>query len=93
MKACWKKTILADSQETLVIEGRHYFPPNSVKRDYLRDSSTRTTCPWKGETSYYDLLVGGEINRDAAWYYPDPKNAARQIRNYVAFWKGVEVVP
>ncbi len=92
MKAQWKNTLLAESQETLVVEGRHYFPPHSVKKDFLRESSTRTICPWKGEAGYYDLVVAGEINPDAAWYYPDPKEAARQIRNYVAFGKGVEVV-
>jgi uncharacterized protein (DUF427 family) len=93
MKAQWKNTVLAESQETLVVEGRHYFPPNSVVRDYLRDSRTRTTCPWKGEASYYDLVVDGETIRDAAWVYPDPKEAAPQIRNYVAFGNGVEVLP
>jgi uncharacterized protein (DUF427 family) len=93
MKAQWKNTLLAESRETLVVEGRHYFPPGSVKREYLRESPTRTTCPWKGEAGYYDLVVGGEINRDAAWHYPDPQEAAREIRGYVAFWKGVEVVP
>jgi len=93
MKAQWNNTLLAESRETLVVEGRHYFPPHSVKREYLRESPMRTTCPWKGEAFYYDLWVGGEIKRDAAWVYPDPKEEARQISNYVAFGKGVEVLP
>lgn len=91
MKAIWRDEVIADSDRTIVVEGNHYFPPESVRRDRLRESPTHTTCPWKGLASYYDIVVGGETNKDAAWYYPEPKEAARQIRGYVAFWKGVEV--
>ncbi|HXG93745.1 MAG TPA: DUF427 domain-containing protein [Blastocatellia bacterium] len=91
MKATWRNAVLAQSDETIVIEGNHYFPPESVNKEYFRESSTHTTCPWKGAASYYDIVVDGEVNKDAAWYYPHPKPAAEQIKNYVAFWKGVEV--
>jgi uncharacterized protein (DUF427 family) len=91
MKATWKGTTLAESNDTIVIEGNHYFPPDSVKRDHFRESSKHTTCPWKGVASYYDVVVGDEINKDAAWYYPEPKDAATEIKNHVAFWRGVEV--
>ena len=91
MKAMWKGKILAESMETIVIEGNHYFPPESVRRDYLRESTHRSTCPWKGEGHYYDVIVDGETNRHAAWYYPAPKEAAKEITGYVAFWKEVEV--
>lgn len=91
MKAIWNDTVLAESDKTIVVEGNHYFPPASVRRAHFRESATQTTCPWKGQASYYDVVVGDEANKDAAWYYPEPKNAAAQIRNYVAFWKGVEV--
>lgn len=91
MKALWKDTILAESDDTIVIEGNHYFPPDSVHKEYLTGSDTHTTCPWKGEASYYNVVVNDEMNKDAAWYYPEPKEAAQQIKDYVAFWKGVEV--
>ncbi|HKV40192.1 MAG TPA: DUF427 domain-containing protein [Blastocatellia bacterium] len=91
MKAVWNNKILAESDETIVIEGNQYFPPASIKREYFKDSSTHTTCPWKGLASYFDVVVDAEVNKDAAWYYPDPKEAASQIRGYVAFWKGVQV--
>ena len=91
MKAVWKNVVLAASNDTLIVEGNHYFPPASVHRQYLRPSNTHTTCPWKGLASYYHIDVDGEINEDAAWYYPDPKDAAKKIKNYIAFWKGVEV--
>jgi len=74
-----------------VVEGNQYFPPDAVKREYFKPSATHTTCPWKGVASYYDVLVDGETNRDAAWYYPEPKEAARNIKGYVAFWRGVKV--
>lgn len=77
----------------MVVEGNHYFPAESVNREFLRDSSTHTTCPWKGVASYYNLEVDGQINKDAAWYYPEPKEAARQIQGRIAFWKGVKVMP
>ena len=91
MKAVWNGTTLADSDETEVVEGNHYFPLDALKREYLRDSPTRTVCPWKGTASYYTIEVDGQSNRDAAWFYPDPKPAAEAIRDRVAFWKGVRV--
>ncbi len=91
MKAMWKNAVLAESHQTVVVEGNHYFPPEAVNRQYLRPSDTHTTCPWKGLASYYHINVEGEINKDAAWYYPDPKDGAKNIKNYIAFWKGVEV--
>ncbi len=91
MKAVWKNVVLAESNDTVILEGNHYFPPTAVNRQYLRPSDTHTTCPWKGLASYYHIEVAGEMNKDAAWYYPDPKDAAKNIKNYVAFWKGVEV--
>lgn len=91
MKAVWRDTVIAESDRTVVVEGNHYFPGESVRRDHLRESATHTTCHWKGEASYYDVVVGAEVNPDAAWYYPDPKEAARQIQGYVAFWKGVKI--
>jgi uncharacterized protein (DUF427 family) len=91
MRALWNNAVLAQSDNTIVVERNHYFPPDSINREYFRESNTHTTCPWKGQASYYDVVVGGEANKDAAWYYPEPKEAAKQIKNYVAFWKGVRV--
>ncbi len=91
MKAIWKDTVLAESDSTIVVEGNHYFPPESINEEYLRESDTQSRCPWKGLASYYDVVVGDEVNEDAAWYYPEPKQAADHIKNYVAFWKGVTV--
>ncbi len=91
MKVMWKNLILAESNDTVVVEGNHYFPPDSIKKQYFKKSETHTTCPWKGLASYYHIDVDGEINKDSAWYYPDPKDAAKNIKNYIAFWKGVEV--
>jgi uncharacterized protein (DUF427 family) len=91
MKATWKGTVLAESDETVVVEGNHYFPADSIKREHFRESGAHTTCPWKGEASYYDVVVGGEVNADAAWYYPEPKDAAKEIEGRVAFWRGVRV--
>ncbi len=93
MKAVWNGTVLAESDETIVVEGNHYFPPESIQREYLRTSDTHTTCPWKGLSSYYSVEVGGKVNRDAAWTYLDPKPAAKEIKDYVAFWRGVRVGP
>lgn len=90
-KAVWKGRTIAESNDTVVVEGNHYFPRESVAREHLRDSSTHTTCPWKGEASYYDVVVDDAVNKDAAWYYPSPKEAAREIQDRIAFWKGVEV--
>lgn len=83
---------MAESGETIVVEGNHYFPPESVKPEYFWESTTHTTCSWKGEASYYDIVVNEKVNKDAAWYYPEPKEAAKHIKDYVAFWKGVEIV-
>jgi len=90
-KATWHGKVIAESNDTVVVDGNHYFPPDSVKRDLLQDSDTRTTCPWKGEASYYHIEVDGKVNKDAAWYYPDTKEAANNIKGYIAFWKGVQV--
>lgn len=92
MKAIWNDQVLAESNETIVIEGNHYFPENSINKEFFTPSNTNTVCGWKGTASYYTLDVEGEQNEDAAWYYPDPKYAAQQIKNYIAFWKGVSVV-
>ena len=91
MKAIWHDTVLAESDRTVVVEGNHYFPAEAVNREFLRDSSTHSTCPWKGVASYYDVVVDGAVNKDAAWYYPEPRAAARQIAGHIAFWKGVAV--
>jgi uncharacterized protein (DUF427 family) len=91
MRATWKGAVLAESEETVVVEGNHYFPADSIKREHFRESATHTTCPWKGVASYYDVSVGGEVNADAAWYYPEPKEAAKEIKGRVAFWRGVRV--
>ncbi|MBK6265904.1 DUF427 domain-containing protein [Marivirga sp. S37H4] len=91
MKAIWNDTILAESDETIVIEGNHYFPPSSINKEYFTKSNTHTICPWKGEASYYNIVVEDKDNIDAAWYYPEAKDMAKKIENYVAFWKGVEV--
>jgi uncharacterized protein (DUF427 family) len=84
-------TVIAQSDETIVVEGNHYFPPDSVDRSLLRDSDHTTVCPWKGDARYYDVVVGDTVAPDAAWYYPAPKEAASEIAGYVAFWNGVEV--
>jgi uncharacterized protein (DUF427 family) len=91
MKAIWNGITIAESNATRVIEGNHYFPPDSINRDLLEPSDKRTTCPWKGKASYYHVVVNGQTNKDAAWYYPEPKPAASEIQNYVAFWRGVQV--
>lgn len=93
MKAIWNGAVLAESDQTIVVEGNHYFPPDAIRREYFEESATHTTCPWKGVASYYNVVVDGQVNKDAAWYYPTPKPAAQQIAGYVAFWRGVKVVP
>ena len=93
MRATWNGAVLAESDDTVVVEGNHYFPLESVERSYLRHSATHTVCPWKGTASYYSVVVDGEENADAAWYYPEPKDAAKEITGRVAFWRGVEVSP
>ena len=90
-KAIWNGAVLAESDRCEVVEGNCYFPVDSVDRAYLRPSSTHTTCPWKGVASYYDVVVNGQANEAAAWYYPTPKEAARNIQDHVAFWRGVTV--
>ena len=90
-KAIWNGATLAESDRCQVVEGNQYFPPDALRREYLRESATHTTCPWKGVASYYDVTVNGETNRDAAWYYPAPKDAAANIKDHVAFWRGVRV--
>jgi uncharacterized protein (DUF427 family) len=92
MKAIWNGAILAESDATIVVEGNHYFPPEAIQSEYFTESATHTTCAWKGVASYYNVAVDGKTNADAAWYYPTPKVAARQIAGYVAFWRGVQVV-
>ena len=91
VKAIWKEKLIAESDDVEVVEGNYYFPPDSVKREYLKNSDTHSTCPWKGFASYYDIVVDGDVNKDAAWYYEDPKPKASKIKNYVAFWNGVEI--
>jgi uncharacterized protein (DUF427 family) len=91
MKAIWKGAVLAESDKTEVAEGNHYFPPDSLHREYFKESSTHTVCGWKGTASYYTIVVNGQENEDAAWYYPAPLPAAKNIAGFVAFWKGVEI--
>lgn len=91
MKATWKGEVIAESDDTVVVEGNQYFPAESIKREHFRESETHTVCPWKGTASYYDVVVGGEVNKDAAWFYPEPKDAAKEIKDRVAFWRGVKV--
>jgi uncharacterized protein (DUF427 family) len=90
-KAIWEGTVLAESNQTIEVEGNQYFPPAAVKRDFFTPNDHHTTCPWKGLASYYDIEVNGKRNPSAAWFYPEPKPEAKQIKDYVAFWKGVKV--
>ena len=90
-KAVWNGTVLAESDSTEIVEGNHYFPPDSIDRQYFKPSATESVCGWKGTASYYSIEVAGEVNDDAAWYYANPKPEAANIKNYIAFWKGVEV--
>lgn len=91
MKAIWKNTVIAESEKTEVVEGNHYFPADSIKKQYFKESPTTSHCPWKGEASYFTVDVNGEENKDAAWYYAAPKEKAANIKGHVAFWKGVQV--
>ncbi|MES2423005.1 MAG: DUF427 domain-containing protein [Pseudomonadota bacterium] len=93
MKAVWNGAVIAESNDTVVLEGNHYFPASALNRDYVSFSNHKTSCPWKGQASYYSLLVNGEMNTDAAWYYADPKPQAEEIKDRVAFWKGVAIMP
>ena len=92
MKAIWNGTVVADSNDTVVVEGNHYFPANAVDKKYLLASNTKTMCSWKGQASYYTLFVEGDANPDAVWFYPQPKEAAAEIAGRLAFWQGVRVV-
>lgn len=91
MKAIWNGAVLADSTETIVVEGNHYFPPSAINKDFFKPSDTHTVCGWKGTASYFIIEANGKENPDAAWYYPEPRAAAREIAGYIAFWKGVKV--
>ena len=91
MKAVWNNIVLAESDNTVVVEGNHYFPADAINKAYFSASNTKTNCPWKGMASYYNVEVDGQVNRDAAWFYPSPKQAAKNIEGYVAFWRGVRV--
>lgn len=90
-KAVWNGKVVAESDTTVTVEGNVYFPESTVKREYLRPSSTTSTCPWKGQAKYYTVFIDGQENPDAAWYYPNPKPAARNIKGHIAFWRGVEI--
>lgn len=90
-KAIWKGVVLAESDNTKIVEGNHYFPSDSLNREYFQESEAHSVCPWKGTASYYDVVVNGDVNRGAAWTYPSPKSAAENIAGHVAFWRGVEV--
>ena len=91
MKATWSGATIAESDDTVVVEGNHYFPESGLNRDFVTFSNHRSTCPWKGEAHYYSVMVDGKLNENAAWYYPEPFDAAKQIKGRVAFWNGVEV--
>jgi uncharacterized protein (DUF427 family) len=93
MRATWRGVTLAESDDTVVVEGNHYFPVASIAREHFAPSDSTTHCGWKGDASYYDVRVDGDVNADAAWYYPEPYDAAEQIRGRIAFWRGVEVAP
>jgi uncharacterized protein (DUF427 family) len=91
VRATWNGAVLAESSNCEVVEGNQYFPPEAINQEHFQQSSTHTICPWKGTASYYDIVVDGQINKDAAWYYPEPKDAAKNIKGYIAFWRGVKV--
>lgn len=91
VRAIWNGQVIAESEATEVVDGNHYFPPSSIRSEYFRESDAHTVCGWKGTASYYDVVVNSEVNEQAAWYYPDPKSAADNIKGYVAFWKGIQV--
>lgn len=91
MKAIWNNVVLAESSDTVVIEGNHYFPPDTIKKELFKKSDTKTVCGWKGIANYFSVTVNGSTNKDCAWYYPEPRKAAENIKNHVAFWKGVKI--
>lgn len=92
MKAVWNDTILAESDNTIIVEGNQYFPSESVKMEFFKKTNTKTTCSWKGVASYYSIVANGKTNEDCAWYYAEPTEAAKKIKNHVAFWKGVKII-
>lgn len=92
MKAIWKGQTIAESDHTIQVEGNEYFPPGSVRKEFLKESTTTSQCPWKGTAHYYDLEVDGDTNKDAAWHYPQPSKAAEEIKDHIAFWKGVDII-
>ena len=92
MKAIWNGAVLAESNDTVVVEGNHYFPVSTLKKEYFEENTHHTVCPWKGTASYYNIKVEGQVNESAAWFYPTPSDMAKNIQDHVAFWKGVEVV-
>ena len=92
MKAIWREKVIAESVETILLEGNHYFPPESLEKKYITFSNHKTTCPWKGQAQYYSVIVDGEMLTDAAWFYPEPQNEASHIKNYVAFWKEIKII-
>ena len=91
MKAIWNNTVIAESEDTVLVEGNHYFPESTLKREFITFSNHKSSCAWKGQASYYSLMINGELNTDAVWFYPDPKPEAEMVRGRVAFWKGVKV--
>ena len=91
MKAIWNDQVIAESDNTIVIENNHYFPKETIKMEFIVDSAHQSSCPWKGEAKYASIKVGDEVNSDAVWYYPEPKEAAKEIKGYYAFWKGVKI--
>ena len=92
MKAIWNNTVIAESDDTVVVEGNHYFPSNSIKNEYFHKTETSTMCPWKGSASYYSVIIDGKTNTDCAWYYPIPSKEAEKLKDRVAFWNGVQVI-
>lgn len=92
MKAIWNNQVLAESDETVVVDSNHYFPAGSINQDYFQPCDAKTICPWKGEASYYNIVVNNEVNNEAAWYYPETKEKANHIKGMVAFWRGVQVI-
>ena len=91
VKVVWNGKVIAESDEFEMVEGNYYFPPEKINKEFFKESNTHSTCPWKGEASYFNVIVDDETNKDAAWYYPEPKPAASKIKGYIAFWKGVEI--
>lgn len=92
MKAVWNGEVIAESNNTIIVEGNHYFPPNSIKKEFLSNSDTHTYCISKGQASYYSVNVSGQLNIDSAWYYPNPSEKTKHIKNYIAFWKGISII-